>query len=140
VYQLLPRKETARFYDAKLDPIKLDLYDAQTWKRYQWSAAFDPEITKQEMKDSIKKLGEVEGRDEAEKRMASRVIYLQAVLKRATDFHSALDVDAAPPETLRLHLVGGDCEATLAGALLVDVKGEPRTLFSPGLQENVHSR
>jgi pimeloyl-ACP methyl ester carboxylesterase len=132
VYQLLPRKETARFYDAKLDPIKLDLYDAQTWKRYQWSAAFDPEITKREMKASIKKLGEVEGRGEAEKRMAGRANYLQAVLKRATDFHSALDVDAATPETLRLHLVGGDCEATLAGALIVDVKGEPRTLFSPG--------
>src|SRR5262245_13016774 len=131
-YQLLPRKETARFYDAKLDPIKLDLYDPQTWKRYKWSAAFDPEIMKREMKDSIKKLGEVEGRNEAEKRMTDRANYLQAVLKRGADFQSALDAGAAPPETLRLHLVGGDCEATLAGALIVDVKGEPRTLFSPG--------
>ncbi|HKE02535.1 MAG TPA: hypothetical protein VKE91_00655 [Blastocatellia bacterium] len=132
VYQLLPRKETARFYDAKLDPIKLDLYDAQTWKRYRWSAAFDPEIAKREMNASIKKLGEVGGRGEAEKGMAMRASYLQAVLKRAAYFHAALDADAAPPETLRLHLVGGDCEPTLAGALIVDVKGGPRTLFSPG--------
>jgi pimeloyl-ACP methyl ester carboxylesterase len=132
VYQLLPRKETARFYDAKLDPIKLDLFDPQTWKRYQWSAAFDPEISKREMKASIKKLGEDGGRGEAEKRMTARANYLQAVLKRGADFHVALDADAAPPETLRLHLVGGDCEATLAGALIVDVKGEPRTLFSTG--------
>ncbi|MCI0391326.1 MAG: hypothetical protein MOB07_21505 [Acidobacteria bacterium] len=132
VYQLLPRKETARFYDSKLDPIKLDLYNAQTWKRYQWSAAFDPEIKKREMKASIKKLGEVEGRSEAEKRMTDRANYLQAALKRAADFQAALDADAAPPETLRLHLVGGDCEATLAGALIVDANGEPRTLFSPG--------
>src|SRR5262249_550086 len=28
-------------------------------------------------------------------------------------------------------LVGGDCEATLAGALIMDVKGEPQTLFYP---------
>ncbi|HKQ78425.1 MAG TPA: hypothetical protein VJ810_32290 [Blastocatellia bacterium] len=132
VYQILPRKETAWFYDAKLDPIKLDLYDAQTWKRYRWSAAFDPEIAKREMKASINKLGAVEGRGEAEKKVTSRANYLQAALKRGADFQAALDADAAPPETLRLHLVGGDCEATLAGALIVDVKGEPRTLFSPG--------
>jgi hypothetical protein len=30
-----------------------------------------------------------------------------------------------------LHLVGGDCDATLAGALLLDVKGAPKTLFYP---------
>ncbi len=132
VYQLLPRKETARFYDAKLEPIKLDLYDAQSWKRYQWSAAFDPEIKKRELKTSIKKLGEAEGRSDAEKKMGSRENYLLSVLKRGADFQAALDADSVPPENLRLHLVGGDCEATLAGALIVDVKGEPRTLFSPG--------
>src|SRR5262249_33228497 len=132
VYQLLPHKETARFYDSKLDPIKLDLYDPRTWKRYRWSAAFDPEIAKLEMNASIKKAGEAEGRSEAEKRTAMRASYLQAVLKRAADFQAALDAHAPPPATPRLHLAGGDCEATLAGALIVDVKGEPRTLFYPG--------
>jgi len=131
VYQLLPRNQTARFYDAKLDPIKIDLYDIETWKRYRWSAAFDPEVTKQELKSSIKKFGEGGGRSEAEKIMARRAGYLQAVLKRAADFHKALDTVSDPPETLRLHLVGGDCEATLAGALIVDVKGETRTFFYP---------
>jgi len=131
VYQLLPRNQAARFYDAKLDPIKIDLYDIETWKRYRWSAAFDPEVTKREMKSSIKKFGEGGGRSEAEKIMARRAGYLQAVLKRGADFHKTLDTVSVPPETLRLHLVGGDCEATLAGALIVDVKGEPRTLFYP---------
>jgi pimeloyl-ACP methyl ester carboxylesterase len=131
VYQLLPRNGAARFYDAKLDPIKLDLYNAETWKFYRWSAAFDPELVKRELKSSIKRLGEEEGRVEAEKTLSRRASYLRAVLKRAADFHKALDAAANPPETLRLHLVGGDCKDTLAGALIVDVKGEPKTLFYP---------
>jgi hypothetical protein len=131
VYQLLPRNQAARFFDAKLDPIKIDLFDAETWKRYRWSAAFDPELVKRERKSSIKKFGENEGRAEAEKALSVRASYLRAVLKRAADFHKALDTGDATPETLRLHLVGGDCEPTLAGALIVDVKGEPKTLFYP---------
>src|SRR5262249_47442644 len=95
------------------------------------SAAFDPEITKRELKSSIKRFGESDGRPAAEKTLALREAYLQAVLKRAASFQEALDAASAPPETLRLHLVGGDCEPTSAGALIVDVKGEMRTFFSP---------
>ncbi|MBO0860736.1 MAG: hypothetical protein J2P21_20085 [Chloracidobacterium sp.] len=132
VYQLLPSRESARFYDAKLEPVKIDLYDSETWRRYHWSAAFDPEIAKRELKDSIKKLGESEGRPAAAKTLAIREAYLKAVLKRAASFQEALDVaTAAPPEKLRLHLVGGDCEPTVAGAMIIDVKGETRTFFYP---------
>jgi pimeloyl-ACP methyl ester carboxylesterase len=131
VYQLLPRRESARFYDAKLDQVKIDLYDAETWRRYNWSAAFDPEIANRELKSSIKKFGESEGRPAAAKTLALRAAYLEAALKRAASFHEALDAPSSPPETLRLHLVGGDCEATVAGALIVDVKGKTRTHFYP---------
>ena len=51
------RRESARFYDAKLDPVKIDLYDVETWERCHWSAAFDPEIANRELKSSIKKFG-----------------------------------------------------------------------------------
>ena len=131
VYQILPRRESARFYDAKLDPVKIDLYDVETWERYHWSAAFDPEIADRELKSSIKKFGESEGRPAAAKTLALRAAYLRAVLKRAADFQEALDAAGAPPETLRLHLMGGDCEPTVAGALIVDVKGETQTHFYP---------
>jgi pimeloyl-ACP methyl ester carboxylesterase len=131
VYQIMPRRAAARFYDANLEPIKIDLYDVETWKRYQWSAAFNPEITKRELKASIKKFGESEGRPAAEKTFAIREAYLRAILKRAAGFQEALDVASAPPETLRLHLVGGDCEPTAAAGLIVDVKGEPQTFFHP---------
>jgi hypothetical protein len=131
VYQILPRRESAWFYDAKLDPVKIDLYDVETWERYHWSAAFDPEIANRELKSSIKKFGESEGRSAAAKTLALRAAYLRAVLKRAAGFQEALDAAGAPPETLRLHLVGGDCEPTVAGALIVDVKGKTQTLFYP---------
>jgi pimeloyl-ACP methyl ester carboxylesterase len=131
VYQLLPRRRSARFYDAKLEPVKIDLYDIETWKRYRWSAAFDPEIAKRELKSSLKRFGESEGHPAAEKTLALREAYLQSVLKRAANFQEALDAAGAPPETLRLHLIGGDCEPTSAGALIVDVKGETRTFFNP---------
>ncbi|MGE0130697.1 MAG: esterase/lipase family protein [Blastocatellales bacterium] len=131
VYQLLPRNQAARFYDAKLAPIKLDIFDAKTWERYRWSAAFNSELVNRELKSSIKKFGEGEGRAEAEKTLALRANYLRAVLKRAAEFHQALDASDTSPEELRLHLVGGDCEPTLAGALIVDVKGETKTLFYP---------
>jgi pimeloyl-ACP methyl ester carboxylesterase len=131
VYQILPRRESARFYDAKLDPIKIDLYDVETWERYHWSAAFDSEIANRELKSSIKKFGESEGRSAAAKILALRAAYLRAVLKRAAGFQEALDAAGAPPETLRLHLVGGDCEPTIAGGLIVDVKGKTQTLFYP---------
>jgi len=131
VYQLLPRRESARFYDAKLDPVKIDLYDVETWERYRWSAAFDPEIANRELKSSIKKFGESEGRPTAAKTLTLRATYLRAALKRAADFQEALDAAGSPPETLRLHLMGGDCEPTVAAALIVDVKGETQTLFYP---------
>jgi hypothetical protein len=131
VYQILPRRESARFYDAKLDPVKIDLYDVETWERYHWSAAFDPEIANRELKSSIKKFGESEGRPAVAKTLALRAAYLRAVLKRAVDFQEALDAAGPPPETLRLHLMGGDCEPTVAGALIVDVKGETQTHFYP---------
>jgi hypothetical protein len=131
VYQLLPRTDAAKFYDANLDPIKVDLYDVETWKRYGWSAACDAELLARETKSQIKKLGEADGRAAAQKIIAQRESYLRVVLKRAAGFHNALDAPGALPETLRLHLVGGDCEPTLAGALIVEVKGLQRTLFYP---------
>ena len=47
---------------------------------------------------------------------------LSAGEDKARGFQEALDPAAELPETLRLHLVGGDCEPTVAGALIVDVK------------------
>ncbi|NOT63098.1 MAG: hypothetical protein HOP19_23055 [Acidobacteria bacterium] len=123
VYQLLPRNEGARFYDAKLQRLALDWYDAATWRKWQWSAAFAPDIANEE----TKKLGVTTQQQLA----ARRAEYLQVVLNRARAFHQALDAVSTPPEHLRPYLIGGDCEATIAGALLVTENNQPRTLFWP---------
>ena len=123
VYQLLPRNEGARFYDAKLQRLALDWYDAATWRQWQWSAAFAPDVAQ----DETKRLGATAQAQLAERRAR----YLQVVLNRARAFHRALDLSSPPPAHLTLHLIGGDCEATIAGALLVSENNQPRTLFWP---------
>jgi pimeloyl-ACP methyl ester carboxylesterase len=131
VYQLLPRPHTAKFYDARLKVIPLDLFDSETWRRFSWGAAFHPSLLKDERKSLVKKLGSANGEPEFEKLKSSRENYLRAALRRASQFHCALDAAGDAPGTLQLHLVGGDCEPTLAAALIVEVNGETRTLFYP---------
>jgi pimeloyl-ACP methyl ester carboxylesterase len=128
VYQLMPRNEAAAFFDEKPNRLPIDLYDVETWKRYGWGAGYEAGLLAREQRSLFKKLGEVDGKAEFEKMVTTRAAYLRAVLARARAFHRALDATGDPPAELRLHLAGGDCEPTLAGALLVD----GRTLFYPG--------
>ena len=131
VYQIFPRNEAARFLDAELKPVAVNLFDVETWKRYGWSSLFDPGFRADEQRAFVRKLGEDAGKATFEKLATDRLNYLRAVLQHAAAFHRALDAESAPPADLRLHLVGGDCEPTLAGALLVDVRGQSRTHFYP---------
>jgi pimeloyl-ACP methyl ester carboxylesterase len=131
-YQLFPRNQGAVFLDAGLKRLDLDLFDIETWRTYGWSVAFDPALRRQEEKAFLKKLGPKEGKLEYARRAATRVAYLRAALARAAAFHRALDARGPMPEPIGLHLIGGDCEPTLTGALIVEDRGEKRTLFYPG--------
>jgi pimeloyl-ACP methyl ester carboxylesterase len=131
VYQLFPRNDTARFLNAELKSVAVDLFDVETWKRYGWSARFDPGFRPTEQRAFVRRLGEAAGLAAFEKLDDERLNYLQVALARAAAFHRALDADSAPPAELRLHLVGGDCEPTLAGVLLVELHGRTRTNFYP---------
>jgi pimeloyl-ACP methyl ester carboxylesterase len=131
VYQLLPRSEGARFYDEKLQRLPIDLYDAETWRARAWSAAYSPEVMNDERKSFIKKLGATAGAKATGELNERRAQYLKVVLARAQAFHRALDAESTPPQHLSLHLMGGDCETTIAGAFLVNDKGKPQTLFWP---------
>jgi pimeloyl-ACP methyl ester carboxylesterase len=44
LFQLLPHGGHARFLDEHLRPFAVDLYDPSVWRRYGWSAAFDPDF------------------------------------------------------------------------------------------------
>jgi pimeloyl-ACP methyl ester carboxylesterase len=44
VFQLLPHRKALTFLDENLRPLEIDLYDAEVWKRYGWSALFSAEF------------------------------------------------------------------------------------------------
>jgi hypothetical protein len=41
LFQLLPHGKSLKIYDDLMQPIKLDIYDPDTWEKYGWSPAFD---------------------------------------------------------------------------------------------------
>jgi pimeloyl-ACP methyl ester carboxylesterase len=136
VYQLLPHRGAARFFDAKLAPLDVNIYDVGTWRRYGWSVACDKDFIGGERKRLLKeRKGEKDEAiaaqvdEEVERAAGERERYLRLVLARAEAFHRALAADAAPPASLQWYLFGGDCEPTLDGAVIAEVKGKLTTFF-----------
>lgn len=117
IFQLIPHGKAARFLDENLSPLKIDIYDPETWRRYNWSPFADKDFrarfTKENEKYARQKRGPVEDLD----------AYFRSVLGRARRFHEALDVDADGATPVALYAFGGDCEETLdAPVLLRDEK------------------
>ncbi|MFN7927668.1 MAG: hypothetical protein U0Y68_06935 [Blastocatellia bacterium] len=142
IYQLLPHPGYARFYDEKLQPLTLDIFDAATWQKYGWSIAFERAFKADEFKAFEKKRHKLKRKKTAEAEnelaeleatreriLAAREPFLQAMLTRAAQWHRALDVVSTPPAHLRFYLFGGDCEPTLEAAIVGTIKGEMTTLF-----------
>lgn len=130
VYQLLPPQRQARFFDAALNPLPVELYEAETWRCYEWSAAFDERIRRRELKRLVKDLGPVAGKTESLRRSAERERFLRVALRRAAAFHNALAAESPPPANLRFIFIGGDCIATLDGAVILTGIAQ-RTIFNP---------
>ena len=130
LYQLLPPQEQARFFDAGMVPMQVDLYNVETWRWFQWSAAFDEGAVKREYRRFASQIGPYGANVESLRRSAEREQYLHVVLRRAAAFHDALAVECPPPLTLRYSFIGGDCMPTLDGALIID-NSWPRTIFHP---------
>ena len=142
IYQLLPHNGGPHFYDNNLVPLEINIFALESWRKYGWSIAFDEGFKLREQKrfqqtrrklrknkspEAETRLGEME---EAMKKMfAAREPFLQAVLDRAARFQKALDVVAQTPDSLQYFLFGGDCEPTLAAAVIVEIKGKPETFF-----------
>jgi hypothetical protein len=118
IFQLLPHDGAARFLDADLKELKIDLYDPATWREYGWSPVNDPEFRKRY----------VEGgwRDEDARRNASGSLeeldrYFAVVLRRARSFHDALDAafPASSALPVAFYAFGGDCEETLSAPVII---------------------
>ncbi len=133
VFQLLPHQVSARFYDENLEPLKIDLYNPETWKKYGWSAYSDSNF-RNKFSGQIAAVGKNGKKSEyAETTLDELDQYFAAVLNRAKAFHDALDADTTVPNSLGFFAFGGDCDLTLDGAVVYkDAKTNSwKTLFYP---------
>jgi len=102
VFQLMPHQRAAKFLDENLQPLTIDLYDAEIWKRYGWGAINSSEFRRSSHANS-------EDLD----------AYLTATLKRARRFHEALDAVENAESPVVLLAIGGDCEETLSAPVIL---------------------
>jgi Lecithin:cholesterol acyltransferase len=102
LFQLLPHGKAAKFYDEDLKPIKLDIYNIETWREYGWSYLEDKKLTKK--MTTAKRI-------QAEK-------YLAASLAYTKKFHEALDVKTVIPKSIEFYAFGSECKQTLGGAII----------------------
>ncbi|HEX8283598.1 MAG TPA: hypothetical protein VF588_09595 [Pyrinomonadaceae bacterium] len=120
IFQLLPHGAQARFLDANLRPVSVDLYDPAVWRRYGWSAANDPAFRESYARGVARGQEAPKGHGT----LAELDAYFAAVLLRARRFHEALDAAGGPqtegPEApVKLFAFGGDCEETLAAPVIL---------------------
>jgi pimeloyl-ACP methyl ester carboxylesterase len=100
VFQLMPHARVVRFLDENLQPLAVDLYDQEVWKRYGWSVIYSS--------------------PDFRRRYASDLdAYLAATLQRARRFHEALDAMRPENAPVILLAIGGDCEETLSSPVIL---------------------
>lgn len=133
-FQLLPHQISARFLDEDFKPLKIDLYDVNTWLKYGWGAISDHKFLAK-LKDADKlaatnkdikpvspgKEANADDRELSETTYAQAKAYFAAGLDRAKRLHAALN---APSTTMPIEVFafGGNCVDTLDAAILVEDK------------------
>lgn len=123
MYQQQPRVRHGAIRDENGGSI--DITDPENWVRFGWSLA-DP--GQEEMLEWL--LPDV---PDASVRRVIALDHLRKSLKRGKQFQEALDVPAAPPESLKLYLIAGDAILTGAGVTVDTASGELEvTNYTPG--------
>jgi hypothetical protein len=115
IFQLLPHSNAVRFLDENLQPMAIDLYDPETWKRYRWSPINDPDFRRRYERQS----GKAEGAQAGKRSLDHLDAYLAAALRRAKSFQMALDAPTGADSPVVLFAIGGDCEETLTAPLIL---------------------
>ena len=112
LFQLMPHQQAVKFRDENLQPLDIDLYDAEVWKRYGWSAIYSSPNFRKRYAPSSLPVGENSHADGLD-------AYLAATLRRARRFHEALDAVDSTNSPVVLLAIGGDCEETLSSPVIV---------------------
>ena len=114
VFQLMPHRQAVKFLDENLQPLAVDLYDQEVWKRYGWSVIYSSPEFRRHYAGAAGPGTDGNGKSEDE-----LDTYLAATLQRARRFHEALDAarDSSAPVTLLA--IGGDCEETLSSPVIL---------------------
>lgn len=110
VFQLMPHRQVTRFLDENLQPLQLDLYDPEVWKRYGWSVIYSSPDFRRQYANTVGTDGHSEADLDA---------YLAATLRRAHRFHQALDAAQNTNSPIVLLAIGGDCEETLSAPVVL---------------------
>jgi len=129
VYQLLPHPLTDWSVDPSGKDLDLDLYDAATWKRLQWSV-FDPAV-----------VGRVRARfkapGEADAYVSALQGYFARNLERARRFIWSVTFEE-PSSPVRFVVFGGDCALTPARIVIESQAGRSLArLFPADVQHRV---
>lgn len=112
VFQLLPHRQAVRFLDENLQPVVIDLYDVEIWKKYGWTVLYSDDFRRR-----------YAGANGTNGNVGELDAYLAATLRRARRFHQALDATDNSTSPITLLAIGGDCEETLnAPVILRDEK------------------
>ncbi len=119
LYQDLPAVRRDLFLDAEGEPLDVDLYDAESWRRYGWSV-FAPDARKRLARDG----GELFG-DEAQ-----RLDYLQGVLDYARRFQQVLGRDVPDFGGTRYYMLQSNALETPDRAVLLQGEDGWETLFT----------
>ena len=131
VFQLIPHQNSARFLDENLQPMKVDIYDVETWIKYGWGAIADPKflsklrdagrlaLTNKEIKPAkLDKNANSDDRILARTTYAQVRAYFVSALDRARRFHLAMDA-TSKTSPVQLFAYGGNCAPTLDAAVLI---------------------
>lgn len=116
LFQLLPHNGAERFLDENLKPLQINLYDQSVWQRYKWSAVNDADFRRRFTE------GRTRGDDPPQRGSLKELdAYFTLVLKRAEDFHKAINA-VTVESPVKMFVFGGDCEETLSAAVILQNK------------------
>lgn len=138
LYQDLPNYRLDIFVDEKGDPLAVDLYDAETWRKLGWSV----------FGERVRKHIERSGRSDLLGDEAARMAFLRKSLADARLFQRMLATHTVVAPSTRIYSIQNVSLSTPERAALIEKDGERKPYFTddrevkkrPGLQDAITAK